>query len=75
MNGELNLTLAYVTHEQVNPMLADEDSLTNYATAREEMIACAPHRTDDELQRFKLIVEMLLMHLLWLLERQQHDLY
>jgi hypothetical protein len=47
-NGKLNLPLAYVMCEQVNPKPADEDPLTNYATAREEMIAHAPQKTDDE---------------------------
>jgi hypothetical protein len=35
--------------EQVKPMPADEeDPPTNYVTAREEMIARAPHKTDDK---------------------------
>jgi hypothetical protein len=45
-NGELNLPLAYVMHEQVELMPANENLLTHYTTAREEMIAHAPHGTN-----------------------------
>jgi hypothetical protein len=55
MNGELNLPLAYVMHEQVDPMLEDEDDLpTNYATAREEMIAHVLHKIDKTNAEFQI---------------------